>query len=48
MVEKCGWRPCDIDCFIDLRKAFDNVSIPILIKQLPMIGITGLELELFK
>ncbi len=34
--------------FIDLRKAFDTVSIPILMKKLPMFGVTGLELEWFE
>ncbi len=28
--------------FIDLRKAIDTVNIPILMKKLPMFGVTGL------
>ncbi len=34
--------------FIDLRKAFDTVSIPILMKTLPIFGVTGVELEWFE
>lgn len=36
-----------IAVFIDLKKAFDTVSIPILIKKLERIGIRGLPLNVF-
>ncbi len=34
--------------FIDLIKAFNTLSIPILMKKLPMFDVTGLELEWFE
>ena len=37
-----------IAVFIDLKKAFDTVSIPILVKRLEGIGIRGLAINLFK
>lgn len=37
-----------IAIFLDLAKAFDTVSVPILIKKLENIGIRGEQLNLFK
>lgn len=34
--------------FLDLKKAFDTVSVPILIQKLEKIGIRGTPLDLFK
>lgn len=34
-------------CFIDLKKAFDTVSVPILVQKLGKIGIRGVQLALF-
>jgi hypothetical protein len=34
--------------FLDLKKAFDTVSVPILVHKLEMIGIRGTSLKLFK
>lgn len=34
--------------FLDLRKAFDTISIPILIEKLENIGVRSLQLQLFK
>ncbi len=34
--------------FIDLRKAFDTVNIPILMKTLPMFVVTGIEVKWFE
>ncbi|CAH2236938.1 jg23386 [Pararge aegeria aegeria] len=40
--EKC------LAIFLDLAKAFDTVSIPILIQKLEQLGIRGLQLQLLK
>lgn len=37
-----------VGVFLDLAKAFDSVSIPILLKKLEHLGIRGLPLEWFK
>lgn len=37
-----------ISIFIDLAKAFDTVSVPLLMNKLEKIGIRGAQLELFK
>ncbi|KAI8426007.1 hypothetical protein MSG28_004983 [Choristoneura fumiferana] len=37
-----------IAIFLDLAKAFDTVSIPLLITKLERIGVRGLQLQLFK
>lgn len=37
-----------IAVFIDLKKAFDTVSVPILVKRLERIGVRGLALNLFE
>lgn len=34
--------------FLDLAKAFDTVSVPILIRKMERLGIRGIQLELFK
>lgn len=34
--------------FIDLSKAFDTISIPLLLKKLEMIGIRGIVLDIFQ
>ncbi|CAH2088133.1 unnamed protein product [Euphydryas editha] len=41
-------RRCCIGVFLDLAKAFDTVSIPILVKKLENVGIRGTPLEWFK
>lgn len=40
-------RKC-ISIFLDLAKAFDTVSIPLLLNKMENIGIRGLPLQLFK
>lgn len=39
---------CCIGVFLDLAKAFDTVSVPILLKKLECLGIRGIPLDWFK
>lgn len=42
-----GKKKC-IGVFLDIAKAFDTVSVPLLIRKLEFIGIRGVPLDLFK
>lgn len=48
IVEKTDKKSKCIGIFLDLKKAFDTVSIPILTLKLEKIGIRGTSLEIFK
>lgn len=48
LVDKLDKNKKTLGIFLDLKKAFDTVSVPILIKKLENIGIRGLPLQLFQ
>ncbi|KAG7309154.1 hypothetical protein JYU34_005076 [Plutella xylostella] len=47
VVKGCDSKKKCIGIFLDIAKAFDTVSIPILLKKLELIGIRGLQHQLF-
>ena len=48
IVNKMDSKEKVLSIFLDLKKAFDTVSIPILISKLEGLGIRGVALEIFK
>lgn len=48
IIENINRRQFSIGIFIDLTKAFDTVSVPILISKLYNIGVRGVVLDMFK
>lgn len=48
VTEQLDRRKKSLAVFLDLKKAFDTVSVPILIHKLEKIGIRGVPLKLFK
>lgn len=48
IVDKLDNKTKVIGVFLDLAKAFDTVSVPILVRKLELIGIRGNTLNLFK
>lgn len=48
LVDKLDKHKKTLAIFLDLKKAFDTVSVPILIKKLENMGIRGLPLLLFQ